>query len=219
MKKMKYKLAIFDMDGTILDTLDDLADSVNHALTSCGLPSRTIDEVRCFVGNGIRLLIERAVPRGTDSALVDRVFAEFKSYYKEHSAVKTKPYDGIIDLFKYLRENGCLVTVLSNKADFAVQELCRDYFAGLTDYAAGEKEGIRRKPAPDAVLAIMKHCNVEPEDAVYIGDSEVDVETASNSGISGITVTWGFRSKEWLADHGAATYADSVEELKNLLSE
>ena len=213
----RYKLAIFDLDGTILNTLEDLTDSTNHALESLDLPTRSIDEVRRFVGNGIRLLIERAVPAETAEAIKDKVFAEFKAYYKEHSAVKTKPYDGIAELFAELRTSGCLVAVLSNKADFAVQDLCKDYFPGLIDYAAGEKEGIRRKPAPDAVLAILEKYQVAPEDAVYIGDSEVDVETAVNAGVSGISVTWGFRSKEWLAEHGAINSADSVDELKNLL--
>lgn len=213
----KYKLVIFDLDGTILDTLDDLADATNHALKSCGLPTRTVDEVRRFVGNGIHLLIERAVPAGTDADTVEEVFEVFKAYYKNHSADKTKPYDGVCELMGNLREDGYEVAVLSNKADFAVQDLCRDYFPGMIDYAAGEKEGIRRKPYPDAVFALLEACGVSAADAVYVGDSEVDVATAENAGLDGISVTWGFRSREWLEEHGAKVFADTTDELRKLL--
>lgn len=213
----KYKLVIFDLDGTILDTLDDLADSTNYALKSCGLPTRTVDEVRRFVGNGIHLLIERAVPAGTDPETVEEIFEVFKAYYKDHSADKTKPYDGICELMGQLREDGCKVAVLSNKADFAVQDLCRDYFSGLITYAAGEKEGIRRKPYPDAVFALLEACGVSAADAVYVGDSEVDIATAENAGLDGISVTWGFRSREWLEEHGAKIFADTADELRKLL--
>lgn len=213
----KYKLVIFDLDGTILDTLDDLADSTNYALKSCGLPTRTVDEVRRFVGNGIHLLIERAVPEGTDPETVEEVFEVFKAYYKDHSADKTKPYEGVCRLMGQLREDDCKVAVLSNKADFAVQDLCRDYFSGLITYAAGEKEGIRRKPYPDAVFALLEACGVSAADAVYVGDSEVDIATAENAGLDGISVTWGFRSREWLEEHGAKIFADTADELRKLL--
>ena len=213
----KYKLVIFDLDGTILDTLDDLTDSTNYALKSCGLAARTVDEVRKFVGNGIRLLIERAVPAGTEPETVDAVFDTFKAYYKEHSADKTRPYNGVCDLMGELREAGYIVAVLSNKADFAVQDLCRDYFPGLIDYAAGEKEGVKRKPDPEAVFALLEACGVSAEDAVYIGDSEVDVATAANAGLDGIAVTWGFRSRQWLEEHGARILADSADEVRKLL--
>ncbi|MGN0732818.1 MAG: HAD family hydrolase [Emergencia sp.] len=213
----KYKLVIFDLDGTILDTLDDLADSTNYALKSCGLPTRTVDEVRRFVGNGIRNLIDRAVPEGTDLETAESVFETFKAYYKEHSADKTKPYEGVCRLMGQLRDDGCKVAVLSNKADFAVQDLCRDYFPGLVTYAAGEKDGVRRKPYPDAVFAVLEACGVSASEAVYVGDSEVDVATAANAGLDGISVTWGFRSREWLEEHGAKVFADTTEELRGLL--
>ena len=213
----KYKLVIFDLDGTILDTLDDLADSTNYALKSCGLPTRTVDEVRRFVGNGIHLLIERAGPEGTDAETVEEVFETFKGYYKEHSADKTKPYGGICRLMEQLRQDGCMVAVLSNKADFAVQDLCRFYFPGLIDYAAGEKAGVKRKPNPEAVFALLEACGVSAADAVYIGDSEVDVATSENAGLDGISVTWGFRSREWLEEHGAKVFADTTDELRQLV--
>ena len=139
---MRYKLAVFDMDGTILNTLEDLADSTNYALKANGLPERTIDEVRRFVGNGIRLLIERAVPADSEPELVDEVFETFKKYYKTHCAVKTRPYDGIKEVLVSLRKAGCLTAVVSNKADFAVQDLCKDYFDGLFDFATSVNAGM-----------------------------------------------------------------------------
>ena len=195
---MRYKLAVFDMDGTILNTLEDLADSTNYALKANGLPERTIDEVRRFVGNGIRLLIERAVPTDTDKELTDKVFDTFKEYYKTHCAVKTRPYDGIKDVLLELRKTGCLTAVVSNKADFAVQDLCKDYFDNLFDFAIGEREGIKKKPAPDSVFEVLSKLNVEKADAVYIGDSDVDFATSVNAGMDVIMVGWGFRDAEFL---------------------
>lgn len=214
---MRYKLAIFDMDGTVLNTLDDLADSTNHALESCGLPKRTKDEVRRFVGNGIRLLIERAVPAGTSSELIDKVFAEFKAYYALHCADKTCAYDGIVDALKELKSKGYKLALVSNKVDFAVQELCKDYFPNIFDIAVGEREGMRKKPAPDSVLEVLRVLDIEKNDAVYIGDSDVDYETSVNSGIDDISVTWGFRDKEFMMEKGATVFVDSPDELVKLL--
>ena len=170
---MRYKLAIFDMDGTILNTIDDLAASLNYVLEKSGFPARTMDEVISFIGDGLRKLIERGVPEGTDSETVDKVLADFKEYYAVHCADKTAPYDGIIGLLENLRRNGCLTAVVSNKADDAVQELCRKYFDGLFDYAVGERSGILRKPAPDSVNEVLEKLNVSRGNAVYIGDSDV----------------------------------------------
>ena len=210
---MKYRLAIFDLDGTILNTLEDLADSTNYALSVHNMPGRTIDEVRRFVGNGIHKLIERAVPQGSTDEQIERVFATFKEYYKEHCAVKTRPYDEIMELLKTLREKGVLTAVVSNKGDFAVQILCKDYFPGLFDFAVGEREGIRRKPAPDSVLAVLEQFHISKEDAVYIGDSEVDIQTAENAGMKEIAVTWGFRSEDFLKENGADCLVHTPEEL------
>ena len=204
---MRYRLAIFDLDGTVLDTLDDLANAVNVVLARSGLPMRTRDEVRRFVGNGIRSLVERAVPTGTDRAKTDTVFADFKEYYGAHCAERTAPYKGVIELLKSLRAAGCRTAVLSNKADFAVQALCHRYFEGLFDAVAGEREseGIPKKPAPDGLHAICKALHVPRERAVYIGDSEVDVATAQNAGLDAILVDWGFRTAAQLREAGAST--------------
>lgn len=200
---MSYKLAIFDMDGTILNTLDDLADSMNHSLAAYNLPLRTVDEVRSFVGNGIRKAVERAVPEGLSVEQIDEVHAEFTSYYKDHCAIKTRPYEGILEVIKALRDKGILTAVVSNKADFAVQSLCVDYFDGLFDCSVGDKEGQRRKPYPDGVLSVLDQLGVDKEDAVYIGDSDVDFETAKNSEMDVIMVGWGFRDEDFILSKGA----------------
>lgn len=216
---MRYKLAVFDMDGTILNTLDDLADSTNYALKANGLPERTIDEVRRFVGNGIRLLIERAVPTDTDNELTDKVFDTFKEYYKTHCAVKTRPYDGIKDVLLELRKAGCLTAVVSNKADFAVQDLCKDYFDNLFDFAIGEREGIKKKPAPDSVFEVLSKLNVEKDDAVYIGDSDVDFATSVNAGMDVIMVGWGFRDAEFLREKGVKRIIKQPSEILDIILE
>ena len=210
---MKYRLAVFDLDGTILDTLEDLADSTNHALAVNGLPERSIDEVRRFVGNGIRNLIERAVPEGTGDELTDRVFSEFREYYAIHCFDKTRPYEGILECMENIRRDGMQVAVVSNKADFAVQELYERFFAGLSDISIGEREGVRRKPYPDSVLHVLDSLGVEKEDAVYIGDSEVDIKTADNAGLDEIAVEWGFRDSEYLRTQGAKTLVKTPAEL------
>lgn len=216
---MRYKLAIFDMDGTILNTLEDLADSTNYALKTNGLPERTVDEVRRFVGNGIRLLIERAVPEGSDTELIDEVFGTFKRYYKTHCAIKTKPYDGIKEVLLSLRKAGCLTAVVSNKADFAVQDLCRDYFDGLFDLAVGEREGIKKKPAPDSVFEVLSKLNIDKADAVYIGDSDVDYATSVNAGMDVIMVGWGFRDEEFLREKGAKRIIKQPSEILDIILE
>lgn len=210
---MQKQLVIFDLDGTLLDTLDDLADAVNWALKQEQLPRRTREEVRAFVGNGIRNLIERAVPAGTEAAQTDRVFAGFKARYAGHCADKTRPYPGILELLARLRAEGIRTAVVSNKADFAVQTLCRDYFPGLVDCAVGERAGIPKKPAPDSVQEVLRALKISREQAVYVGDSEVDVVTARNAGMDGILVLWGFRDRQTLERAGAKTFAATAEEL------
>ena len=175
---MKYIIAIFDLDGTILNTLEDLADSTNYALKTYGYPERTMDEVRQFVGNGIRKLMERAVPEGTPVEEIDRVHETFTAHYKVHCADKTRPYDGIMELLQNLKKDGCKLAVVSNKADYGVQELCKQYFDGVFDFAVGEREGIRKKPAPDSVNEVLKTLGCSRDRAVYIGDSDVDIQTA-----------------------------------------
>lgn len=214
---MKKQLIIFDLDGTILNTLEDLADSVNFALVSNRLPTRTIEEIRRFVGNGIRKLIERAVPEVCQENIVDKVFADFREHYKEHCADKTRPYDGILKLLSELQEEGYHLAVVSNKADFAVQELCETYFQGKFEYVVGERKDIRRKPYPDSVLKVLDKLQVKKENAVYVGDSEVDIETAKNAGIDMICVEWGFRDKAYLIKQGAENFIASPEEIYSYL--
>ena len=214
---MKYRLAIFDLDGTILDTLEDLTDSVNAALQKHGLPTHSLDAVRSFVGKGIFTLIQKAVPANTDAEKLNAVFEDFKVYYAAHCADKTKPYKGIVDLLLALRRAGVFTAVVSNKADFAVKELAFRYFDGLFDAAVGEIEGVPRKPAPDSVLAVMRSLGCAASESVYIGDSDVDVETAKNANVDGIFVQWGFRSAEVLRACGATTLVSTPEEIENIL--
>lgn len=214
---MRYKLLVFDMDGTILDTLCDLCDSTNYALSKNGMPKRTIDEVRCFVGNGIRKLMERAVPKGTAKEDIDKVHETFTTYYEKHCADKTKPYDGILELLRKVKAMGIKTAVVSNKADYAVQILCRDYFESMFDYAVGDKEGLRRKPYPDSVNEVLKVLDIEKEEALYIGDSDVDIMTAKNSLLDMVAVSWGFRGRDFLTEHGAKIIIDTPDELLDII--
>lgn len=214
---MKYKLVIFDLDGTILDTLDDLADAVNQALESNNLPQRTIDQIRSFVGNGIKKLIDRSVPDGCSDETIERVFECFKEYYSLHNCDKTHPYDGIIDLLIKIRNHGIKTAVVSNKTDNAVQVLIEKFFYGLFDYAFGERDGVAKKPSPDSVLEVLKYAETDKCDAVYIGDSEVDIQTSANCGIKSIIVDWGFRDKDFLLKNGADIIVSTVEELENII--
>ncbi len=212
-----YDTAIFDLDGTLLDTLDDLADGVNAALSHFGHPLRTREEVRRFVGNGVRLLIARALPGGASDAHVDEAVEYFKTYYNAHSQEKTAPYAGVGEMLSALCAAGVRVCVVSNKFDPAVRELCTIYFGDAVTYAAGERAGVPKKPAPDGVFDAMDAVGASRESVVYIGDSEVDAETARNAGVDFVAVLWGFRDRECLAAHGAAVFAKSTEELTALL--
>lgn len=216
---MGYDTIIFDMDGTLLDTLGDLMDAVNYALELHGCPSRTLDEIRRFVGNGVKLLVERSVPAGTDEAETMACLADFKDYYAQHMADKTAPYPGVLDLLAALRAQGRKLAVVSNKFDSAVKELCPRYFPGLLHAAAGENEaeGVPKKPHPAMVHRVLRELNADPAKAVYVGDSEVDLETARNAGLPCISVTWGFRDRDFLTAHGAATFAATPSQLLELL--
>ena len=214
---MKFNSVVFDLDGTLLDTLSDLRDSVNFALEKNNLPKRTTEEIRSFVGNGIRLLVERSVPENTPIETTDRCFSDFKEYYKDHSAILTKPYDDIIELMKELKSKGIKIAVVSNKADFAVKTLMEDYFSGLYDCAYGERAGVERKPAPDGVLGAISEMGGDLENTVYIGDSEVDVETSKNAKLPCIAVTWGFRDKEVLESLCPEYIVDSPSDILNII--
>lgn len=204
-----YDNYIFDLDGTLLDTLNDLAASTNHALRQHGMPEHTTDEVRRMVGNGVAKLIERAVPQGLDNPDYEQVLADFKTHYSVHSMDTTRPYPGIEELLHTLKQQGKRLAVVSNKFCTATEALCRHFFGDTIEVAIGESERIRKKPAPDAVIEAMRRLNAHKENTVYVGDSEVDVATAHNSGLPCISVTWGFRDRALLTDHGATTFADS----------
>lgn len=210
-RNFKYDAVIFDLDGTLLNTLDDLHGAVCHALAAFSLPTRTMDEVRRFVGNGIRLLIERSVPEGTPAPLCDKVFEKFKAYYAVNCENETKPYPGIPELMLLLKESGIPCVIVSNKADFAVKTLADRFFPGLCAAAIGEREGIRKKPAPDSVFEAMRL--IGSEKPVYVGDSEVDVATARAANIPCISVEWGFRSKNELISAGAEIICENTEQL------
>lgn len=205
---MKYDTYIFDLDGTLLNTLDDLAAAVNYALRMHGMPEHTIEDVRRFVGNGVRLLMVRAIPQGDKNPLFEDAFKTFREYYMDHSLDHTRPYEGVPELLKELRDKGKRTAVVSNKFYAATRELCRHFFPDTIEVAIGEHEaeGIRKKPAPDTVNEAFKQLGVGKENAVYVGDSDVDLATARNSGLPCISVLWGFRDKEFLKENGATTF-------------
>lgn len=208
-----YNTYIFDLDGTLLSTLADLAASCNYALRTNGMPEHTEDDVRRFVGNGVKKLMERAVPDGLQNPLFDKAFADFRQHYMKHNLDTTRPYDGIMPMLEQLRLRGKQVAVVSNKFYAATQELCRHFFGDLVDVAIGEREDIRRKPAPDTVIEALRQLGANAEGSVYIGDSDVDIDTARNSGMPCISVMWGFRDKEFLIEHGATTLVATPQEI------
>ncbi len=214
------KAVIFDLDGTLLNTLDDLADSTNYALSKFGYPTRTIEEVRQFVGNGVAKLIERAIPEGKNNPNFEKCLAIFKENYAQNMYNKTAPYNGIIEMLSNLKSKGIKIAVVSNKFDLAVKELCKKYFEGFIDFAAGENEaqGIKKKPAPDTVISVLNEFNFAPEDAVYVGDSDVDIMTAKNSKMSCISVTWGFRDEKFLLENGATILINAPSKIYNHLA-
>lgn len=218
MTKMgRYKTVIFDLDGTLLDTLEDLTDAVNYALEAYKMPLRTIEEVRNFVGNGVRKLMLQAVPDGEKNPSFEEIFSLFKEYYGEHCNDKTGPYKGILELMEELRKQGYVMGIVSNKIDSAVKELNSMYFADYIQVAIGEKEGVQRKPAPDTVFAALQELDMEKETAIYIGDSEVDLATARNAGIPCISVLWGFREREFLEECGADMFAETPKDVSDFL--
>lgn len=202
---MNFDTYIFDLDGTLLNTLDDLASSVNYALRHTGMPERRVGEVRQFVGNGVKLLMERAVPDGVGNPRFEEAYALFRQHYLEHSMDTTAPYPGIMDTLRMLKNQDKNMAVVSNKFYAATQELCRHFFGDLISVAIGEREDIRKKPAPDTVMEALRQLGVSADTAVYVGDSDVDIETARNSGLPCISVLWGFRDEAFLKAHGATT--------------
>lgn len=212
---LAYEIYIFDLDGTLLDTLQDLAASVNYALRQHHMPEHSIDDVRRFVGNGVRRLMERAIPEGAANPAFEAAFATFRKYYMEHSLDTTRPYDGIPELIHELKKRGCRMAVVSNKMMAATQELVHHFFPEI-EVAIGEDEaaGIRKKPAPDTVFVALKQLG--EGSAVYVGDSDVDLATARNSGLPCISVLWGFRDRDFLLAHGATTFVEQPLEILSI---
>ena len=213
----KYDTVIFDLDGTLLNTLEDLADAVNFVMRANEYPERTIEEVRCFVGNGIRRLMELAVPEGVSGETFENVFEQFKSYYTDHCQIKTCAYEGIMELLEKLYTDGVSMAIVSNKNHAAVCELNEIYFKKYIEVAIGQKDGIRKKPAPDTVLQALKELGKEKESAIYVGDSEVDFLTAQNTGMDCVLVTWGFRTTEELGGYEPMAFIEKPEQLLNVL--
>lgn len=216
---MAYRAAIFDMDGTILDTLADLHGSVNASLAWAGFPARTMEEVRSFVGNGAEMLIRRAVPAGTDEETILRVLDFYRPWYQAHARIETRPYPGLPEALGFLKARGMGLAVVSNKPDPAVKELAAHYFPGLFGAAIGVKEGAAVKPAPDALLEAMALLGVTAGQTVYVGDSDVDIATAKNAGTDCVSVAWGFRTEEYLLARGAARIVHDPAELRSLAGE
>lgn len=209
---------IFDLDGTLLDTLEDLWATTNYALTSCGMPARSLDEVRNFVGNGIRMLMKRAVPGGDGNPDFDRAFEAFKQYYGVHCNDTTKPYEGISELLQELKKGGYDIAIVSNKIDSAVKDLNKRYFSEV-EVAIGDRENMKRKPEPDSVLLALEKLGKTREEAVYVGDSDVDLLTAENAGLPCISVLWGFRDKAFLTEHGAQIFVEKPMDILHVLKE
>ena len=209
----RYKAIIFDLDGTLLDTLADLAEGTNYALRVNGFPERTIDEIRRFVGNGARKLIERAVPDGQIEAALEKVRQDFDIYYKVHCKDHTGPYPGIMEMLQELVQQGYSLGVVSNKPDFAVQELIPEYFPGIFASVSGERQGVAKKPAPDLIWEAMKNLQADSSNAVYVGDSEVDLEAAANASIPCISVAWGFKGRRFLEEQHAGTIIEVPAEV------
>ena len=215
--KRKYETIIFDMDGTVLDTLEDLTDAVNYAMRKTELPEHSIDEVREFVGNGVYRLMERSVPNGEKNSCFAAAFAAFKEYYGSHCNDKTRAYDGILPLLRQLKRDGYALAIVSNKLDSAVKELAELYFEGIVPVAIGETEGVAKKPAADMVYRALGELGMPKETALYVGDSEVDVMTAKNAGLPCISVLWGFRSEAFLRNCGGELFVKTPAEIRVFL--
>ncbi len=212
-----FKTYIFDLDGTLLSTLNDLASSTNYALRWAGMPERTIEEVRMFVGNGVKLLMERAIPEGVNNPKFEETYAKFREHYMEHNLDTTRPYDGVPELLHELKRRGKHLAIVSNKFYAATQDLAKHFFPDTIEVAIGERENIRKKPAPDTVLEALRQLNVSKENAVYIGDSDVDIMTAKNCGLPCISVLWGFRDKDFLIEHGGSLFVEKPIEILSRL--
>lgn len=213
----KYKCVIFDLDGTLTNTLEDLKTSVNFALEKHGFPERSFKEIRSFVGNGVRKLVERALPEGTEPGIGDKVFFDFKEHYGVHCLDKTAPYDGVVDVLASLKKEGVKTAIVSNKSHHEVEEIAARFFGGLIDKAVGVSDKVECKPSPDSVNLVLSTLSMKKEDCVLVGDSLVDMDTAKYSGLPFIAVTWGFVDRRVLMEKGATVLADDAAELAEIL--
>ncbi len=213
----KYNTVIFDLDGTLLNTLEDLTDSMNYILEKYSCPKKTIKEICSYVGNGIRLLVERAVPNGAENPNFEAMLKEFLAYYEIHCNDKTAPYEGVVELLRTLKKKGYKLAIVSNKFDSAVKDLAKLYFKDTISVAIGESEGVRKKPAPDTVIKALEELGSEKDSSIFIGDSEVDFQTAKNTEIDCISVLWGFRTKEFLSSLGATVFAETPDEVLSII--
>ena len=204
----EFETYVFDLDGTLLETLKDLAASTNYALRTHNMPEHSIEDVRIFVGNGVKKLMERAIPNGIENPQFEDVYATFRQHYLEHNLDTTKPYEGIPELLAELKARGKKLAIVSNKFYAATQELARHFFPDTIEVAIGERENIKKKPAPDTVIEALRQLGASRETAVYIGDSDVDIMTAKNCDMPCVSVLWGFRDKEFLMEHGATFFVE-----------
>jgi phosphoglycolate phosphatase len=211
------KAIVFDLDGTLLDTLADLAASTNYALRSCGMPEHSIDDVRRFVGNGVRMLMTRAVPDGESNPRFDEAFSVFRQHYMQHCLDTTCPYPGIMEALARLKEKGMMLAIVSNKMQAATEELRQHFFSQYIDVAIGESAAIRKKPAPDTVNEALRLLGISHDEAIYVGDSDVDIDTARAAMMPCASVLWGFRDRQFLLNHGATRLLSSPEELLSLV--
>ncbi len=216
---LQLTTVIFDLDGTLLDTLDDLTAAVNHALRTFGLPERSREEVRTFVGNGVRKLVQRAVPQGTEETLFEKVFSLFRTYYVEHSLDQTRPYPGIMPMLERLKREDYRMAIVSNKLQPAVTILNDHFFNAYMDAAVGESETVKRKPAPDGILEALRRMGSTPQESIYVGDSEVDIATARNAGVYSASVLWGFRDETFLLKHGATVLLRQPQDVFSVLKD
>ena len=208
---------VFDLDGTLLNTLEDLKDSVNYALERQGFPLRNLSEIRSFVGNGIRLLMERAVPENTPAETFEICFKDFCDYYKIHMEDKTAPYDGINDMLTNIKKAGFKTAIVTNKADFAAQDLCKRMFGENIDFVVGSSDDRPNKPAPDGVFYALEKLDSKIKNTVFVGDADTDILTAKNANLPSIGVLWGFRDREVIEEAGAEYIVESVNDLEKLL--
>lgn len=207
------KAVVFDLDGTLLNTLNDLAASTNYALRQCDMPEHSIDDVRRFVGNGVRMLMKRAVPGGEDNPRFEEAYSVFRHHYMEHCFDTTSPFAGIIEMLAQLRGRGVQLAIVSNKMQAATEELRQHFFSAYIDVAIGESPEVRRKPAPDTVLEALRLIGISPQEAIYVGDSDVDIATARACNMPCVSVLWGFRDRDFLINSGATHFISSPSQL------